>query len=95
MTILEIEHSVRDFDTWKAAFDGDPIGREQGGVRRYRIGRPAADANYVVVELEFDDEPTAQAFLERLRELWSRVVEQGLIENPKARILDIVETASA
>jgi hypothetical protein len=26
MPTLQIEHSVRDFDSWKAAFDSDPAG---------------------------------------------------------------------
>ena len=54
MPILQIEHSVREFDAWKAAFDSDPVGRERGGVRRYRIVRPVDDPNYVAVDLEFD-----------------------------------------
>lgn len=40
---LQIEHPVRDFDAWKAALDSDPVGRERGGVRRYRILRPTDD----------------------------------------------------
>ena len=35
--VLYIEHAVRDFDAWKRAFDSDPVGREQNGVRRYRV----------------------------------------------------------
>ena len=50
MHILRIEHRIRDFDTWKEAFDRDPIGREQGGVRRYRVLRPVDDPNYVMVD---------------------------------------------
>jgi hypothetical protein len=54
MPILQIQHAVRDFDAWKRAFDSDPVGRQQGGVRRYRILRAADDPNFVVIELEFD-----------------------------------------
>ena len=91
--ILQLEHPVRDFDGWKRAFDGDPLGREDGGVRRYRISRPPDDPNYVVVDLEFDEVPQAEAFLGRLRELWSQAVEQGLIGDPQARILTEGESA--
>jgi ribosomal protein L35AE/L33A len=92
MTILQIEHPVRDFDRWKQAFDGDPVGRKEGGVRRYRIYRSADDPNYVVVDLELDSPAEAEAFLGRLRVLWSRAVEQGLIRDPQARILEVAET---
>lgn len=95
MTILQIEHPVRDFDSWKQAFDGDPVGREQGGVRRFRIFRPVDDSNYVVIELEFDGRAAAEAFLGRLRELWSRAVAQGLISDPQARIVEVVEASDA
>jgi hypothetical protein len=91
--IVQLEHPVRDFDGWKRAFDSDPLGRQAGGVRRYRISRPPDDPNYVVVDLEFDNVLEAEAFLDRLRALWSRVVEEGLIDNPRARILDEAESA--
>jgi len=92
MTILQIEHPVRDFGAWKNAFDGDPVGRQEGGVRRYRIYRPADDPNYVIVDLELDGTAEAEAFLGRLRGLWSRAVAQGLIQDPRARILEVAET---
>ena len=95
MTILQIEHPVRDFDGWKRAFDSDPVGRKNGGVRRHRISRPADDPNYVVIDLEFDSRLEAEAFLDRLRSLWSRVVEERLIGEPQARILEVDETADS
>jgi len=33
MHILRLEHPIRDFETWKAAFDRDPVGRQQSDVR--------------------------------------------------------------
>ena len=92
MPVLQIEHSVRDFDAWKAAFDSDPIGREKGGVRRYRIVRPVDDPNYVAVDLEFDSAGEAEAFRASLRDLWRRVEAEGLIESPRARIVEAVES---
>jgi hypothetical protein len=92
MPILQIEHPVRDFDSWRAAFESDPVGREQGGVRHYWILRPAGEPDYVVVDLELDTVEQAEAFLEKLRRLWERAVEQGLIESPRARILEMLES---
>ena len=51
MHVLRIEHPVPNFDTWKNAFDGDPIGRKQMGVRRYLVYRPTDDPNYALVDL--------------------------------------------
>ena len=43
MYILRIEHPVPNFDGWKKAFEGDPVGRAKSGGRRYRILRPVDD----------------------------------------------------
>jgi hypothetical protein len=91
MPILQIEHAVRDFDHWKQAFDSDPVGREQGGVRRHRILRATDDPNFVVIELEFDGADEAEAFQGRLRELWSRAGGELGLESPQARIMETVE----
>lgn len=91
MAILRIEHPVPDFDAWKAAFDRDPVGRERSGVRRYRVLRPIDDPNYAMVDLEFDSSGEAAAFLAALRELWSRV-QETVMENPRARIVEAVES---
>jgi hypothetical protein len=61
MPILRIEHPVPDFDAWREAFDGDPIGREQSGVRRHRVLRPVDDPSYVMIDLEFDSPNEAEA----------------------------------
>lgn len=89
MHILRIEHSVPDFEAWKQAFDSDPVGREQGGVRRHRILRQVGDPNYVMIDLEFDSSSEAENFLAALRDLWGRV---DVMRDPKARIVEVVES---
>jgi hypothetical protein len=92
MPILQIEHAVRDYDAWKRAFDSDPVGREQGGVRCYRVLRSTDDSNYVVVDLEFDSAGEAEAFRSALHELWSRAGGDLGLEGPRARIVEAVES---
>jgi hypothetical protein len=90
---VQLEHPVRDFDTWKAAFDRDPIHREASGVRRYQIYRPIDDPNYIAVDLEFDSRGEAEAFKLALEELWrSPQAAPALGGTPRARVVDIVET---
>jgi hypothetical protein len=91
MYILRIEHPVPDFDGWKKAFDTDPVGREKSGVRRYRVLRPIDDANYVMIDLEFDTASQAEALLAAMRVVWGRV-EGKIIMKPQARIVEAVET---
>jgi hypothetical protein len=89
MHILRIEHPVRSYDAWKQAFDSDPVGRAQGGVRGYRVLRAVDDASFVLIDLEFDDVGTAETFLARLRELWARV---DVMYDPTGRIVEVVES---
>ncbi len=91
MYILRIEHPVPDFDGWKKVFDSDPVGRKKSGVRRYRVLRPTDDAKYVMIDLEFDTVSQAETMLAALRVLWGRV-EGKVLTNPKAQIVEIVET---
>ena len=91
MTTLQIEHKVPNFDGWKKAFDSDPIDRKKSGVRRYRIFRLTEDPNYVIIELEFDNQNDAEATLVALRNLWGKV-EGTVMVHPQSRILDVVES---
>lgn len=91
MAILHIEHAVRDFDSWKRAFDGDPVGRSQGGVRAYRVMRAADDPNFVVVELEFATLAEADGFRTKLEQLWGRVSGDLGLARQQARVFETVD----
>jgi hypothetical protein len=90
--MLRIEHTVSNFDSWKTAFDSDPVGRQKSGVRRYRILRPTDDPNYVMIDLEFDGLKEAENFKSTLRNLWGTAEAQKVMQNPKLRIVEQVET---
>ena len=94
MPILQIEHAVRDFDAWRRAFDRDPVGRAEGGVRSYRILRDTNDPNFVVIHLDFETLDEAEAFRARLEQLWGRVTDDLGLEQRRTRILDTVESTS-
>jgi hypothetical protein len=90
MPILQIEHQVADYDSWKQnAFDPDPLGRVKSGVRRHRIARRADDPNYVLIELEFDSMAEAEAMHAALQNLWRNPLAQ--IGSPTARIIETAE----
>lgn len=91
MYTLRIEHPVPNFDGWRKAFDSDPIGREKSGVRGYRVLRPIDDANYVMIDLDFDTPSQAEAVLAAMRVVWGRV-EGKIMMSPKARVVEAVET---
>jgi len=100
MTTLKIEHPIGDFETWKVAFERDPVGRQKSGVRRYRVFRPVDDPKYVIIDLDFERAAEAHAFLGSMQKVWSRVDlspgllrEQGAIRvTPRARIVEEVDS---
>ncbi len=90
MYILHIEHPVPDFDGWKRAFDGDPVGRVRSGVRRHWISRAMENPNYVSIDLEFETENEAAGLLAAMRKVWAQV-EGKVMMSPQARIGEVVE----
>jgi len=101
-TTLKLEHAIVDFETWRSAFERDPVGRERLGVRRYRICRPIDDPKYVLVDLDFDSAAEAQTFLTALEQVWSRAeLSPGLARSaapgtakPRTRIVEEVDARS-
>jgi hypothetical protein len=90
LVTVQIEHPIRDYASWRAAFDRDPAGRQSAGVLRYRVYRPLDDPKYVLVDLDFAAPEAAERFVLAMRGIW-RQVEGTLIEGPRARIVECIE----
>jgi len=90
MPVVRIEHSVPNFDKWKQAFDGDPADRKGSGVRRYQILRRQDDPNYVMIDLEFDSDEKAEAFLLTMQRIWNGPG-KAVMQNPRACVANLVE----
>jgi len=92
MVTLRIQHSVPDFESWKRAFDADPVDRKGGGVRRYAVHRSVRDPNFVMIDLVFDSVVEADSFLEKLKRLWSGSA-QAVMRNPEAWVVETMGSA--
>ena len=90
MIVLHIEHPVPNFEGWKKAFYADPIDRKSSGVRKYRLFRSTENPNYVAIDLEFDNQQTAEATLKKLQAVWGKV-EGTVIKGPKAQIYEVID----
>jgi hypothetical protein len=92
MTTLHIEHAVSDFTAWKAVFDQFADARMEHKVRRYAVSRPVDDPNFVMIRLDFDTRPEAEAFLDFLRGVWSSAQAADVLgSTPQTRITETVE----
>lgn len=90
MPVVRIEHAVASFESWKRAFDADPADRRGAGVRRYRVLRSREEPNQVMIDLEFDTDREAGAFLQAMERIWSGPG-KAVMQNPRARLVDLVE----
>ncbi len=93
MPTLHIQHSVPNFEKWKAAFDSDPMDRHGSGVQRYHVHRSVEDPNFVMIDLELGTLAEAAALLVRLRSLWAGPG-GAVMRNPEAWIIETVESKS-
>jgi hypothetical protein len=91
MIILHIEHTVSDFDHWKASFDRHEQFRQQSGVRWYQVARPIDNPNFAIIDLEFDSISEAETLLAGVQQLWQQV-SGTLIHNPQWRLSEVVDT---
>jgi hypothetical protein len=90
MYILLIEHPVNDYETWKQAFDSDPLNRKRSGMGKYTISRRIDDQNIVIVELEFENIADAETCLTNLQSLWNRVGD-FVINSPRTTLSKVEE----
>jgi hypothetical protein len=91
MPRVRIEHAVPDFEQWKRAFDSDPVGRKASGVRRYQVLRAQDDPNLVMIDLDFDSVAEADEFLRAMEKIWAGPA-KAVMQNPRARVANLVET---
>ena len=92
MATLHIENTVRDYDSWKTAFDKYDRMRADNGVRSYRITRRADDPLQIMIDLEFDDRAAAEAFRGVLAQVWATPQSQSLlVSHSEPALLEVVE----
>jgi hypothetical protein len=91
MILLHIEHTVFNFDNWKASFDNFADLRQKSRVRRYHVSRPIDNPNYALIDLEFDSLGDAEALLGAVQQVWQRV-SGTFIQDPQWRFSEVVET---
>ncbi|MEV0064387.1 hypothetical protein [Nocardia sp. NPDC050718] len=90
-TTLHIDNTVRDYDTWKAAFDQYERFRAEHGVRTYRVGRVEGDPARVLVDLDFDDRATAEAFRTALAPVLATPRSRAVVIGHHSWLVDLVE----
>lgn len=95
MATLHVENTVRNFDSWKSAFDKFDRFRQDQNVRSYRVARSVEDPNRVTVDLDFDSVEDATTFRTGLEKIWETPQsKEHLVSHGTPLLLDVVESKS-
>jgi hypothetical protein len=87
MAFMLVRSKVRDFNTWKPAYDAHlPVRIDAGLTEKYLL-RGADDANEVVILFEVQDLNQAKAFAASA-DLCERMQESGVVDKPDIYFLN-------
>lgn len=87
MKYLFIRHSVRDFETWKIAYDADRANREQAGLKEVQLLRNTENPDDVFLLFEMSDPAKANAFAQSA-DLRTRMERAGVVGRPELHTLE-------
>ena len=93
MSYILVQHSVEDYEKWKAVFDEQGATRQAAGSKGGFVLRNADDPNQITVLLGWDNLENARAFAgsDDLREAMQRA---GVTGPPKVYFLDEADRPS-
>jgi hypothetical protein len=87
MTFMLVRSKVRDFKTWKIAYDAHQPMRLGAGLTEKYLLRGADDANEIVILFEAQDLNRAKAFAASA-DLRERMQESGVVDKPDIYFLN-------
>ncbi len=90
MTHLLIRHRVKDYDAWKAEFDGFIAQRKAGGETGFQVYRPVDEPDNLVLLFEWDSVENASTFMHS-KALKDAMNKAGVLEPPKCEFLHIMD----
>jgi hypothetical protein len=82
-----VRHKVRDFNTWKAAFDADRPMRTETGLTETKLLRGAEDPNEIILLMEVKDLNRAKAMMAS-PELRQTMQAAGVVDKPDIYFLN-------
>ena len=87
MAVVIIRHKVKDFASWKRAFDAHKPAREGTGLSKSRVFRSADDPSEVVLVFDAADISKVKAFVASA-ELQSAMKAAGVVDKPDVYFLN-------
>ncbi len=87
MGLLIVRHKVKDFATWKKAFDGHAAAQKAAGLTNPRVFRSSDDRNEIVALLDMKEAAAAKKFATGA-DLKSTMASAGVIDQPTIYFLE-------
>ncbi|MFC2029870.1 antibiotic biosynthesis monooxygenase [Chloroflexota bacterium] len=87
MAYILARHTVQDYDTWKAVFDGDEDRRRRFGEKSYQILRQGNGSNELVILSEWDSLDSAGEYAAQ-PELKAAMERGGVTGEPEVLFLE-------
>jgi hypothetical protein len=87
MSIVILNHRVKDFKTWKPFFDADRQRRTDAGLKEIFVATLADDPNEVQIAFETNDVAKAQKMMES-PDLHKYMEDAGVVRMPEVTILN-------
>lgn len=87
--IVEINHTVKDYDKWRPAFNSDSTARKANGLEDIVVGRSVDNPNSLLVTLKASDLEKAKAFAAdpRLKDVMEK---NGVISKPDINYFHVI-----
>ncbi len=92
MIVMAIKHKVRDFGSWKSAYDSFPP--TAAGALFARVNRATDDANDVLIVTGWNTVKDAQAFKAN-PDLGTKMAAAGVVGAPRFEMYEQVEVLGA
>jgi len=89
MSAILVHHRVKDYPTWKRAFDESEYPRRENGIKGGCISSSISDPNELFVHLEVEDPERARKFIES-PSMRTAMREAGVIGTPEVYYLTTV-----
>jgi hypothetical protein len=87
MSIVVLNHKVKDFKTWKSFFDADAERRSNAGLKQIYLANRADDPNEVQIAFETNDVAKAQQMMSD-PDLHAYMEKAGVIGRPTVTVLN-------
>ncbi len=87
MGLLIVRHKVKDFSSWKKAFDGHAGSQKSAGLTNPRLFRSTDDRNEIVILFDMKDAAAAKKFATS-DDLKSTMQAAGVVDQPTIHFLE-------